>query len=99
MSRGTRSSPASSCAKAAKDHGTRKENEGEWVKGKNVAVIEDVTTQGKSALYAVEEARRAGAKVQLVLSVVDRNEGARELFKKEGIASKFLFEAADFLKG
>lgn len=85
--------------KATKDHGTRKEIEGESVNGKNVAVIEDVTTQGKSALYAVEEARRSGAKVQLVLSVVDRNEGARELFKREGIAFKFLFEAADFLKG
>jgi orotate phosphoribosyltransferase len=85
--------------KASKDHGTRKAIEGESVKGKNVVVIEDVTTQGRSALYAVEEARRAGAKVQLVLSVVDRNEGARELFKREGIDFKFLFEAAAFLKG
>ena len=85
--------------KASKDHGTRKEIEGEPVEGKNVVVIEDVTTQGKSALYAVEEARRAGAKVQLVLSVVDRNEGARELFEREGIRFKFLFEAAAFLNG
>lgn len=82
--------------KASKDHGTRKDIEGEPLKGKNVAVIEDVTTQGKSALYAVEEARRSGATVKLVLSVVDRNEGARELFKREGLPFKFLFEAAAF---
>jgi orotate phosphoribosyltransferase len=84
--------------KASKDHGTRKEIEGEPIKGKKVVVIEDVTTQGKSALYAVEEARHAGANVQLVLSVVDRNEGARELFKSKGIPFKFLFEAQSFLE-
>jgi orotate phosphoribosyltransferase len=67
--------------KASKDHGTRKEIEGKSIKEKNVA-IDDVTTQGKSALYAVEEARRAGGNVRLVLSVVDRNEGARELFER-----------------
>ena len=85
--------------KAVKDHGTKKRIEGpENLRGKRVAILEDVTTTGGSAIQAVEVAREAGAEVVLVLSIVDRLEGARELFAKAGVPFASLFTADDFLK-
>lgn len=87
--------------KKAKDHGARKLIEGlktgETLRGKRVVIVEDVTTSGASALVAVEACRQEGADVRLVVSVVDRCEGAAETFANEGIAFKSLFVAADFL--
>jgi orotate phosphoribosyltransferase len=85
--------------KAVKDHGTKKRIEGpENLMGKRVAILEDVTTTGGSAIQAVEVAREAGAEVVLVLSIVDRLEGARESFEKAGVPFVSLFTADDFLK-
>jgi orotate phosphoribosyltransferase len=85
--------------KAVKDHGTKKRIEGlENLSGKRVAILEDVTTTGGSAIQAVEVAREAGAEVVLVLSIVDRLEGATESFEKAGVPFASLFTADDFLK-
>jgi orotate phosphoribosyltransferase len=67
------------------------------VRGKGLVVIDDVTTSGASALVAVEACRQEGADVRLVVSVVDRCEGAAKAFADEGIPFKSLFVAADFL--
>jgi orotate phosphoribosyltransferase len=87
--------------KKAKDHGARKLIEGlkagETVRGKRLVIIEDVTTSGASALVAVEACRQEGADVRLVVSVVDRCEGAAKTFADEGIPFKSLFIATDFL--
>jgi orotate phosphoribosyltransferase len=86
--------------KAVKDHGTKKRIEGpESLAGKRVAILEDVTTTGGSAIQAVEVARQAGAEVALVLSIVDRLEGAADSFAKAGVPFAALFTADDFLKG
>lgn len=85
--------------KAVKDHGTKKRIEGpESLAGKRVAILEDVTTTGGSAIQAVEVAREAGAEVVLVLSIVDRLEGAGEAFAKANVPFASLFTADDFLK-
>ena len=85
--------------KAVKDHGTKKRIEGPAsLAGKRVAILEDVTTTGGSAIQAVEVAREAGAEVALVLSIVDRLEGAAETFAKAGVPFASLFTADDFLK-
>ena len=87
--------------KEAKAHGTKKLVEGldrgETLEGKAVAVIEDVTTEGGSAMKAVDACRAAGGTVLLVVSVVDREDGAQELFKTNGIPFKALFVASEFL--
>jgi orotate phosphoribosyltransferase len=87
--------------KKAKEHGAKKLIEGlranETVRGKRLVVIDDVTTSGASALVAVEACRQEGADVRLVVSVVDRCEGAAEAFADEGIPFKSLFIATDFL--
>ncbi|HXF52908.1 MAG TPA: orotate phosphoribosyltransferase [Hyphomicrobiaceae bacterium] len=84
--------------KNVKDHGTRRLVEANEVAGKKVVVLEDVTTTGESAMAAVRAARDAGASVVLVLSVVDRQEGATEFFRKQGISFSHLFTADEFLK-
>jgi orotate phosphoribosyltransferase len=75
--------------KAAKDHGTRSLIEGladgEALEGKHVVVVEDVTTTGGSSLKAVAALRDAGARVEHVVTVVDREEGATEAFAAAGV--------------
>jgi orotate phosphoribosyltransferase len=87
--------------KAVKDHGAKKTIEGlcgsESLRGKNVAIVEDVTTTGDSAMRAVDVVRAEGANVVLVLSIVDRQEGATENFNKAGLAFRSLFGADEFL--
>ena len=61
-------------------------------------IIEDVTTTGDSAIKAVEAAREAGAEVALVLTMVDREEGASETFAKIGLPFRWLYQASEFLK-
>ncbi len=88
--------------KAAKEHGTQTLVEGlaeaETLAGKSVVVVEDVTTTGASALKAVAVLREAGARVEHVLTVVDREEGAAEAFRAAGITLHALFRKSDFAK-
>jgi orotate phosphoribosyltransferase len=86
--------------KQAKDHGTQSLveglAEGESLAGKKVVVVEDVTTTGGSSLKAVAALRAAGATVENVVTVVDREEGATEAFAAEGIALHALFKKREF---
>ena len=82
--------------KAAKDHGTKKLIEGESIADRRVIILDDVTTSGGSAMEAVYEARNAGATVVLVLSIVDREEGAGKFFQDQGVEFKSLFRASEF---
>ena len=85
--------------KAAKDHGTKSLVEGlvrgESLKGRRLAILEDVTTTGGSSLKAIEAVRAEGASVALVLTVVDRQEGAAEAFAAAGVAFRALITAAE----
>jgi orotate phosphoribosyltransferase len=84
--------------KAPKDHGTRKRIEGLDMAGRTAVILEDVTTTGGSAMQAVEEVRAAGGTVALVLSILDRGEGAAELYAAAGVPFKSLFRAEEFLR-
>jgi orotate phosphoribosyltransferase len=84
--------------KAPKDHGTRRRIEGLDVAGKTAVILEDVTTTGGSAMQAVEQVREAGGRVALVLSILDRGEGAAELYAAAGVPFKSLFRAEEFLR-
>jgi orotate phosphoribosyltransferase len=84
--------------KNVKDHGTKKRIEAvRDLRGKNVAILEDVTTTGGSSMEAVEAAQDAGAQVVLVLTVVDRREGAAESFAAKGLPFEWLFRLDEFL--
>ena len=84
--------------KTVKDHGTQKRVDGADIAGKTVAILEDVTTTGGSSLDAVNAVREAGAEVSIVLSILDRGEGAAELYASAGVPFKSLFRAEEFLK-
>ncbi len=71
--------------KAAKGHGTQQRFEGELPAGSRVLVIEDVTTTGGSVVETIEIVRAAGATVDRVLTVVDREAGARERLRSVGV--------------
>jgi orotate phosphoribosyltransferase len=83
--------------KEVKTHGTRKRVEGCGVKGQRAVILEDVTTTGGSAMQAVEAVRQEGGEVAMVLSIVDREEGAVELYRERGIPFDSLFQASAFL--
>jgi orotate phosphoribosyltransferase len=86
--------------KQAKEHGTRRLIEGlladETLEGARVALIEDVTTTGDSAFKAASAARADGALCELVLTVVDRREGAEANLAAKGLTLLPLLTRADF---
>lgn len=82
--------------KEAKGHGTRAYIEGpELPEGSVVTILEDVVTTGASALKAVERLRDAGYEVNDILALVDRQQGGRELYKKEGLNFRPIFTIED----
>ncbi len=86
--------------KQAKDHGTKSLieglAEGEHLAGQPVVVVEDVTTTGGSALMAIETLREAGAVVDHIVTIVDREEGATEAFAGAGITLHALYRKSEF---
>ena len=88
--------------KKPKEHGARLSVEGlakdESLNGKRVVIVEDVTTTGGSAIKAADAVRESGGEVVLVLTMVDREEGAVEAFRDAGIPFRSLFRASEFLK-
>lgn len=63
-----------------------------------MVVVEDVTTTGGSAMRVVEAVRQAGAEVGLVLTMVDREEGAADTFATAGMPFRALYLASEFLR-
>lgn len=80
---------------AKKDYGTAKQVEGTVNEGDVVVFVEDVATTGGQALEAVEVLRSLGARVPAIISVIDRQEGARENIEGAGVAFHALFTRKD----
>jgi orotate phosphoribosyltransferase len=81
--------------KEAKGHGTGRLVEGPLRPGETVAVVEDVTTTGASALKAAEAVEAMGCTVAVVIAVLDRLEGAVEAFAARGIGFRALVTIRD----
>ena len=86
--------------KKAKEHGTQSLVEGlkngETLSGKNIVIVEDVTTTGGSAIKAIKAVRAEGATVDHVITILDREEGAFEAFANEQITLTSLLKKSDF---
>lgn len=82
--------------KEAKDHGTASLIEGNLTEKARVAILEDVTTTGGSALRAAAAVRSAGASVVKVVTIVDRLEGAEQAFRAAGLPFEAIFSRCDF---
>jgi len=89
--------PSVIARKQAKEYGTGNRIEGELTEGEEVVVLEDIATTGQSAIDAVKALREAGAVVNRVLVVVDREEGARENVEAHGVTFESLLTANDLL--
>ncbi|WP_193309993.1 orotate phosphoribosyltransferase [Halorubrum halophilum] len=83
--------------KQAKEYGTGNRIEGRLDEGEEVVVLEDIATTGQSAVDAVEALREAGATVNRVLVVVDREEGAADLLADHDIELESLLTATELL--
>ena len=78
--------PAFLVRKEKKKHGTQKLIEGNPVVDKVVAIVDDVVTKGDSVIRAIEAAVESGAKVKMVITLVDRMQDGRK--KLEEVAKK-----------
>jgi orotate phosphoribosyltransferase len=83
--------------KATKDYGTKSRFVGDLKPGDKIVMLEDVTTSGGSVRNAIEIVRETGANVKYVISVVDREEGAKENLEEAGAELVPLVTASDLL--
>jgi orotate phosphoribosyltransferase len=87
--------------KQVKDHGAKKRVEGlpkgETLAGKDIVIVEDVTTTGESAWKAAQACIEDGAKLKMVVTIVDREDGAEEFYKSKGVPFATIFRAREFL--
>ena len=84
--------------KEKKDHGTSKLIEGDMKEGDRVLVVEDVITSAGSSAAAIATLRDAGASVEDLISVIDREAGGEEALKSIGVTLSSLVKASDLLK-
>jgi orotate phosphoribosyltransferase len=83
--------------KDQKEHGTMDKIEGDVQAGEVFLVIEDVATTGASAMRVVEALRSKGGSAKKIVTVVDREEGAREFLQQNGIEMVSLFKAKELV--
>ncbi len=83
--------------RTTKDHGLRGQVEGNLAGHKRIAILDDVITSGESALIAAEAAESYKAEVVRVLAVVDRGQGATQIFQQRGYAFSALFSIGELL--
>ncbi|SEA45795.1 orotate phosphoribosyltransferase [Desulfuromusa kysingii] len=83
--------------KEPKGHGT-----GQWLEGRKnlppgsrVVILEDVTTTGGSSMNAVERAQEEGLVVAGIITLVDREEGAREAIEGAGQVLRTIFTKSE----
>jgi orotate phosphoribosyltransferase len=78
-----------------KDYGTKKPYEGKLSDADSVLLVEDIATTGGQVLEAAKLMRDIGAKVERIVCVIDRQEGARENIEQAGFVFESLFNKAD----
>jgi orotate phosphoribosyltransferase len=81
--------------KAAKSHGTQQRVEGDVPPGARVLVVEDVVTTGGTVVETVQLLREAGATVERVVCVVDREQGGTERLAAVGVQLEALATLAE----
>jgi orotate phosphoribosyltransferase len=78
-----------------KDYGTSKLVEGTLKEGERVLIVEDVLTTGGQVLEAAKTLEAAGAKIDRIVAVIDREEGARQNIESAGYQYESLFTTTD----
>jgi len=89
--------PAFIIRKTEKVHGTGKQIEGNFKTGDSVVLFDDVVTSGGSILRGAEVVKNAGGNILSIMSVIDREEGGRELIEAEGYKFYSIFLKKDLI--
>jgi orotate phosphoribosyltransferase len=79
-----------------KSHGTEKWVEGNLALGSKVVIVDDVTTKGNSVFEAIERVLELNCKIVEVISLVDREEGAKARIVNAGYNFASMFTISDF---
>ena len=83
--------------KEEKLHGTRKVIEGNFPPQAKVAIFDDVVTSGGSILKGATQVESQGGRVEVVMAVVDREEGGREKIEGAGYPFLSIFTKSDLI--
>ena len=89
--------PAFIIRKEEKTHGTRKLIEGNFHPGDQVALFDDVITSGGSIIKGAKQVELEGGKVEVIMAVLDREEGGRETIEAHGYRFMSIFTKKDLL--
>ncbi len=86
--------------KEAKGHGTGNyvEGLGNIPKGSRVAMLEDVVTTGGSLIKACDRVKEAGLEIVAVCTILDREEGGKEILKEAGYELRSLFTRSELVE-
>ncbi|NLX12727.1 MAG: orotate phosphoribosyltransferase [Phycisphaerales bacterium] len=80
---------------AKKGYGTQKMHEGKLEAGDHILLVEDIATTGGQVLEAAKTITEAGAVVEKIVAVIDRQEGARENIESAGHRFEALMTKTD----
>jgi orotate phosphoribosyltransferase len=84
--------------KERKEHGAGRRIEGPWRDGLRIAIVDDTLTTGASSLEAARAVEDAGASVEGVYALIDREQGAQESIERAGYSFQALFTAQELLE-
>jgi orotate phosphoribosyltransferase len=83
--------PAAFVRKQAKAYGTCRLAEGASISGKRVCIVEDVVTTGGQVILSAEDLLSAGAIVEDVICVIERDPEGRRNLEAAGLKLRSLF--------
>ena len=84
--------------KELKSYGTKKVLEGNFNKGQNCLILEDVITSGSSVLETTEVLEKQGLKVQDVFVFLDREQGGKTNLENNGLKVRSIVNVTDLLQ-
>ena len=80
---------------AKKDYGSAKQVEGILNAGETVVIVEDIMTTGGQVLEAAKVLQSMDVKIDRIVGVIDRLEGARQNIESAGFRFESLFTTKD----
>ena len=89
--------PAAFVRKRAKEYGTCKLAEGTSIEGKRICIIEDVVTTGGQVILSTNDLLAAGAIVEDVICVIERNPEGRRKLEEIGLKVHSLFKMEELI--
>jgi len=79
----------------SKKHSTMKLIEGQFARGFRVIIVDDVVTTGNSILQAIDVIEQEKGEIVKIITLIDRQDGARERFDSLGYEFESIFTRVD----